>query len=92
MKTPSKITIRFVERPEAYNTVANIVVIIADLEVDGAPLEIAPRSTLQRAVDAWRALGYEPQLGFEMEFFLLQPDPSAPGGFRGQVAEVSVRS
>ena len=56
-------------------------VAVADLEMDGQPLEIAPRAALCRAVDAWRALGYEPQLGFELELFLLQPDPAAPGGF-----------
>ncbi|MEO5901314.1 MAG: glutamine synthetase family protein [Ilumatobacteraceae bacterium] len=56
-------------------------VVVADLMVDGAPLEIAPRSALQRAVDAWRSLGYEPQLGFELEFFLFQPNADSPGGF-----------
>ena len=29
---------------------------------------------LKRAVEAWRSLGYEPQLGFEMEFYVMQPD------------------
>ena len=57
-------------------------VVIVDLEVDGEPLEIAPRTALRRAVDAWRALGYEPQLGFEMELFVMQPDAEAACGFR----------
>lgn len=56
-------------------------VAIADLEFAGGPLPIAPRSALQRAVDDWRALGYEPQLGFEMEFFVLQPSVTEPCGF-----------
>ena len=56
-------------------------VVIADLEFDGAPLALSPRSALQRAVDAWRALGYEPMLGYEMEFYVMQPDAAAPGGF-----------
>ena len=56
-------------------------VVIADLEFNGEPLAIGPRNALQRAVDAWRALGYEPMLGFEMEFYVLQPDAAAPGGF-----------
>ena len=56
-------------------------VVIADLEFNGQPLSIGPRNALQRAVDAWRALGYEPLLGFEMEFYVLQPDADAPGGF-----------
>ena len=56
-------------------------VIIADLEYGGAPLALCPRSALKRAVDAWALLGYEPHLGFEMEFYLMQPDEHAPGGF-----------
>lgn len=56
-------------------------VVIADLEFEGQPLPIAPRTVLQKAVDAWRALGYEPMLGFEMEFFVMQPDEASPGGW-----------
>jgi len=56
-------------------------VVIADLEFDGLPLPISPRNALKRAVEAWRALGYEPMLGFEMEFYVMQPDPAAPGGY-----------
>src|SRR5688572_20708663 len=44
-------------------------VVIADLEFRGAPLTLSPRAALSEAVAAWRALGYEPQLGFEMEFY-----------------------
>jgi glutamine synthetase len=57
-------------------------VCIADLEFHGEPLAIAPRSVLQRAVDAWRALGYEPMLGYEMEFYVMQPDHDSPGGWK----------
>ncbi len=56
-------------------------VAIADLEFNGAPLAISPRAALQRAVEAWNALGYEPLLGYEMEFYVMQPDAHAPGGF-----------
>ena len=56
-------------------------VVIADLEFEGQPLPIAPRCALARSVEAWRALGYEPQLGYEMEFFAMQPDPDAAGGW-----------
>jgi glutamine synthetase len=56
-------------------------VAIADLEYNGAPLALCPRAALQRSVEAWRSLGYEPQLGFEMEFYVMQPDADAPGGF-----------
>lgn len=56
-------------------------VAIADLEFHHRPLELGPRNALRAAVEAWRELGYEPQLGFEMEFYVLQADESAPGGF-----------
>jgi len=56
-------------------------VAIADLEYNGQPLALCPRGALKRAVDAWAALGYAPQLGFEMEFYVMQRDPDAPGGF-----------
>ncbi|MEY2444825.1 MAG: glutamine synthetase [Ilumatobacteraceae bacterium] len=56
-------------------------VAIADLEYNGEPLALCPRGALKRAVEAWRSLGYEPQLGFEMEFYVMQPDAEAPGGF-----------
>jgi glutamine synthetase len=56
-------------------------VAIADLEYNGKPLALCPRAALQRAVDAWHALGYEPHLGFEMEFYVMQPDGGAPGGY-----------
>ncbi len=56
-------------------------VVIADLEFNGAPLAIAPRAALGRAVHAWRSLGYEPMLGFEMEFYVMQADDTAVGGY-----------
>lgn len=56
-------------------------VVVADLEFHHQPLEIAPRSVLRRAVEAWHERGYEPLLGFEMEFYLLAPNAEAPGGF-----------
>ncbi len=56
-------------------------VVIADLEFNGEPLAISPRASLQRAVAAWRALGYEPMLGFEMEFYVMQRDEDAVGGY-----------
>jgi glutamine synthetase len=56
-------------------------VMIADLEFGGGQLALGPRNALKRAVDAWRALGYEPMLGFELEFYVMQPDADAPGGY-----------
>jgi glutamine synthetase len=56
-------------------------VMIADLEFAGEQLALGPRNALRRAVDAWHALGYEPQLGYELEFYIMRPDPDAPGGY-----------
>jgi len=56
-------------------------VVVADLEFEHKPLEIAPRSALKRAVEAWQARGYEPHLGYEMEFYVMAPDANAPGGY-----------
>ena len=39
---------------------------------DGEPLPICPRGALARAVEGWRALGFEPQLGFELELYILE--------------------
>ncbi len=48
-------------------------VVICDLRYrDGEPLALCPRGALARAVDGWRAIGYEPQLGFELELYLMQ--------------------
>ena len=55
-------------------------VAIADLDYEGRPLALSPRAALKRAVDAWRALGYDPHLGFEMEFYVMQRDADAPAG------------
>jgi glutamine synthetase len=42
------------------------------LGADGKPLPLCPRGALARAVDGWRALGFEPQLGFELELYILE--------------------
>ncbi|MGZ4126416.1 MAG: glutamine synthetase family protein [Actinomycetota bacterium] len=44
------------------------------------PVAVDPRHALQRAVEAWRATGLEPQVAFEFEFYLLRPD--GEGGWR----------
>jgi glutamine synthetase len=54
-------------------------VVVADLEFNHRPLTIAPRTALKTAVEAWRELGFEPQLGFEMEFYVMSP-PADPSG------------
>jgi len=55
-------------------------VMIADLAFGGGPLPLSPRAALVRAVDAWHQLGFEPQLGYELEFYVMAKDDSAPGG------------
>lgn len=49
-------------------------VVVASISKNGQPIELAPRSILERVVADWRRLGYEPQVGFELEAFLFEPD------------------
>jgi glutamine synthetase len=53
---------------------------IADLELDGEPAPWDSRHVLRRAVEPWRAMGLEPQVAFELEFYLMEPDDG--GGWR----------
>ena len=56
-------------------------VVVCDLlGADHEPLALCPRGALERAVAGWRAIGYEPKLGFELELYLLEPD--GQGGWR----------
>src|SRR5205085_1226287 len=43
---------------------------------DGRPLEALPRHVFRRQLDRCREMGYEPMLGFEPEFYLLNTDGS----------------
>lgn len=47
---------------------------------DGEPVVFSPRHALRRAVADWNALGYQPQIGVELEAFVLEPDGA--GGWR----------
>ena len=47
---------------------------------DGEPVLYSPRHALRRAVADWNALGYRPQIGVELEAFVLEPDGA--GGWR----------
>lgn len=49
-------------------------VVVASITKDGIPIELAPRSILERVISDWRAAGYEPMVGFELEAFLFEPD------------------
>jgi glutamine synthetase len=55
-------------------------VVVADLEEHGVPVEVAPRTALRRAVAAWTERGLTPQVGIELEAYLLERDGS--GGWR----------
>ena len=50
----------------------NTVVGIADVSFEGEPFEVDPRQLLRSAVDPWRGLGLEPQVAFELEFYLCE--------------------
>ncbi len=56
------------------------VVGLADVTFRGRPAAVDPRHVLRRAVEPWRAMGLEPQLGYEFEFYLMEPD--GQGGWR----------
>ncbi|MFZ0015490.1 MAG: glutamine synthetase family protein [Acidimicrobiia bacterium] len=49
-------------------------VVVASISKDGTPIELAPRSILERVLADWHNLGYRPQIGFELEAFLFEPD------------------
>jgi glutamine synthetase len=50
---------------------------------------VCPRALLQRVVAAYAARGLMPIAAPELEFFLLERDPTAPGGLRRYVDELS---
>jgi glutamine synthetase len=56
-------------------------IVMADV-VDHArrPLDIHPRAVLGNVVEVIRGMGYEPRVGPELEFFLLDRDTRAPVG------------
>jgi glutamine synthetase len=58
----------------------NTQVVVASLERKGEPFSVSPRNALSRAVDDWRDLGYEAQVGVELEAFVFGPDGN--GGWR----------
>jgi glutamine synthetase len=55
-------------------------VVVADVEEHGAPVAVAPRTVLRRAIAAWEKLGLAPKVGIEIEAYLLEPD--GEGGWR----------
>ena len=64
---------------------------LADLEPAHGGVAIAdPRGALRRIVSEIEELGYEPIVGPELEFFLVERDPSAPRGVRRRVDNLSM--
>jgi glutamine synthetase len=52
----------------------NTGVVVGDLSREGRPVEMSPREVLKQQIAAWRAHGYEPKVGLELEAFLFEPD------------------
>lgn len=49
-------------------------VVIGDSFFHGHPLKISPRHVLKKAIADWKHLGYDVNVGIELEAFVLQPD------------------
>lgn len=45
---------------------------LADLFVDGKPSQLSGRMVLKKAIDDWRALGFDPMIGLEGEGYIFQ--------------------
>lgn len=63
-------------------------VVVGDLERNGEPVPLAPRTVLRNAVNAWESLGYTPKVGIELEAYIMEPGDdgrwrpyNAPGSF-----------
>ncbi len=64
---------------------------LADVEpTSGGPPVADPRGAVRRAVAGLVELGLAPVVGPELEFFLVERDPSAPGGIRRRVDRPSM--
>ncbi|HSO49070.1 MAG TPA: glutamine synthetase [Acidimicrobiia bacterium] len=48
-------------------------VVVASITKDGIPVELAPRSILERVIGEWKEIGLTPMVGFELEAFLFEP-------------------
>ena len=55
-------------------------VVIADAFFRDEPIQIAPRTILRNAIDAWTKLGYAAKVGIELEAYVMEPDGN--GGWR----------
>jgi glutamine synthetase len=50
----------------------NTRIALADLHLNGGVFPLCGRSALKRAIAEWRALGYEPMVGIELEAYVFQ--------------------
>ncbi len=55
-------------------------VIVTDITKNGALYPVAARSALKKAISDWKHLGYSPNVGIELEAYLMEPD--GDGGWR----------
>lgn len=55
-------------------------VVVADVERNGVPFSVSPRTALHKAIADWRVLGYEPYVGMEFEAYVFTPDDQ--GGWK----------
>jgi glutamine synthetase len=49
-------------------------ILLADMYLDGEPFAFCGRASLKRAIDAWRAKGLEPIVGYETEANIFEQD------------------
>ena len=69
----------------------DIATCLVDL-VDGItrePSMVDPRGALKRVIAEYTALGLSPILGPELEFYLCEPDPTSPRGYRPYASQDS---
>ncbi len=63
-----------------------VALVLADLErMDGSPYGVDSRAVLKRAIERFHEQGLQPVMGPELEFYLLEADPSDPRGYRRYV-------
>src|SRR5690606_2572003 len=68
---PDPSSLRFVQEEDGTGTAS----VACDVyRPDGAPFEGDPRSALRRAIAGVEALGFEPHVGADLEFFLFRLD------------------
>ncbi len=69
----------------------NVAACIADIEdpVTHEPYAVDSRGTLKRVLALFSELGVVPVVGPELEFYLCQPEPSAPRGYRPYASQES---